>query len=686
MSDAVHDPLAPFRTADNAYQNILFENIRVEHYLPAVREGAARVRANVAAIKAGPAEPGFEDTIVALERANEDLELVAGVYFSLFGAHGTPEHQALADEISPILAELSSDVSLDAGLFARVERVWEKREALGLDPESFRLLEKTWKGFVRNGARLDAERQARLRAIDQELSKLSPQFSQNLLKATNAFQLHLVHEDQLEGLPASVRGAAAHEAKKRGLDGWVVTLHAPSMVPFVTYSERRDLREQLWRAFNTRSYGDDVDNQQILKSIVRLRHERARLLGYEHHGAYVLEERMAETPAAVEGFLERLWSVSRPAAEHELKRLEEFAREECGGPERLLPWDTAFYSEKLKKKLFDFDEEQLRAYFRMEDVIDGLWQVAGKLYGLEFRELSGFSVYHEEVRVYDVSRAGEHVGLLYVDLFPRDTKQGGAWQSTFRDQGLWRGAVRRPHAAIVCNFTPSTPEAPSLLRLDEVTTLFHEFGHALHSLMSECRYQSTGGTSVYWDFVELPSQIMENWVAEKPALDLFAKHHETGEPIPADLVEKVRKVRTFQAGLMSLRQLSFGFLDMAWHGRDPGEVEDVAAFEDRALERTRVLPKIDGTCSSTAFAHIFAGGYSAGYYSYKWAEVLEADAFERFKEEGIFNRETAESFRANVLSRGGSAHPMELFVAFRGRKPDPDALLRREGLLPALDD
>ena len=685
MSDT-HDPLAPFRTADNAYQNILFENIRVEHYLPAVREGVARVRANIQAVKDNPAEPDFENTIVALERSSEDLDQAAGVYFMLFGAHGTPEHQALADEISPILAELDSDVSLDPALFQRVEAVWAKRDQLGLDGEQKRLLEKTWKGFVRNGARLPEDKQARLREIDQELSRLSPQFSQNLLKATNGWHLHLVHEDQLDGLPASVRAAAAHEAKKRSLDGWVVTLHAPSMVPFVTYSERRDLREQVWRAFNTRAYKDDHDNQAILKSVVRLRHERARLLGYAGHAAYVLEERMAETPAGVESFLERIWSVSRPAAEHEVKRLQEFAVEEAGGPERLMPWDFGFYSEKLKKKLYDFDEEVLRAYFRMEDVVDGLWKVAGKLYGLSFEEKPELSVYHEEVKVYDVSRAGEHVGLLYVDLFPRDTKQGGAWQSTLRDQGLSRGEVRRPHASIVCNFTPSTPDSPSLLRLDEVTTLFHEFGHALHSLLSECRYQSTGGTSVFWDFVELPSQIMENWVTEKEALDLFARHHETGEPIPADLVEKVKKVRVFHAGYGSLRQLAYGFLDMAWHGTDPGEVGDVAEFETRVMEKTQVLPKPDGVCASTAFAHIFAGGYAAGYYSYKWAEVLEADAFDRFKEEGIFNRETAESFRANVLSRGGSAHPMELFVGFRGRKPDPDALLRREGLLPALDD
>jgi peptidyl-dipeptidase Dcp len=685
MSQA-QGPLAPFQTADNEYRNILFDRIRVEHYLPAIEEGIARARARVAQIKADPSPADFGNTIVALERSSEDLDLVAGVYFSLFGAHGTPEHQALADQISPLLAELDSDVSLDAELFARVEQVWQRREELGLDPESFRLLEKTWKGFVRNGARLPAEKQVRLRGIDQELSRLSPQFSQNLLKATNGYQLHLVHEDQLAGLPESVREAAAREARKRSLDGWVFTLHAPSMVPFLTYSDCRDLREQVWRAFNSRAYRDEHDNQAVLRDIVRLRHERAELLGYGGHADYVLEERMAERPQAVEEFLERLWRVSRPAAEHEVKRLQEFAAEECDGPERLMPWDFAYYSEKLKKKLYDFDEEALRDYFRLEAVIDGLFAVAGRLFGLEFQERGDLAVYHEEVRVFDVRRAGGHVGLLYIDLFPRETKQGGAWQSTFRDQGLWRGEVHRPHAAIVCNFTPSAPDAPSLLRLEEVTTLFHEFGHALHSLLSECRYQSTGGTSVYWDFVELPSQIMENWVVEKQALDLFARHYETGEPIPADLVEKVKQVRVFQAGWASLRQLAFGFLDMAWHRRDPGAVEDLAAFEDEVLARTQILPKPEGVCSSTAFAHIFAGGYASGYYSYKWAEVLEADAFERFKEEGIFNPETAESFRAHVLSRGNSAHPMELYVAFRGRRPDPDALLRRDGLLPALDD
>jgi peptidyl-dipeptidase Dcp len=674
------DPFAAFQLADNEFQSILFDGIRTEHFLPAIREGIQRTRDKVAAIKADPAEPDFANTILALERANEDLELAAGVYYLLFGAHGTPELHALSDEISPLLAELESDLSLDPVLFARIQAVHGKREGLGLDAESLRLLEKTWLGFTRNGALLPAEQQEKLRAIDQELSTLSPQFSKNVLAATNAYELHLTDEADLAGLPEGVAAAMAHEAKRRGKEGWVATLHAPSMIPFLTYSTRRDLREAIWRAYNSRGLAEGQDNRPLIARIVRLRRDRARLLGYDTHSHYVLQERMARTPEAVHGFLERLWTSARPAAEREVAQVRDFARQQDDLQE-LMPWDFAHYSERLKKHLYDFDEEELRAYFPLDKVLEGMFQVAARLYKLSFTERTDIRGWHEDVRVFQVDRPGQRVGLFYVDLFPRETKQGGAWMTGLRDQGLWRGKPTRPHAAIVCNFTPSTPERPSLLRLDEVRTLFHEFGHALHGLLSDCTYQSMGGTSVYWDFVELPSQIMENWTTEIEGLALISGHWQTGAPVPAELVEKVRALRTFQAGYSCLRQLSFGFLDMAWHGRTDWPQEDLEAFEARELARTRVLPAVPGATTSAAFSHIFAGGYSSGYYSYKWAEVLDADAFEAFLEEGIFNPDTAERFRANILSRGNSAHPMDLYVAFRGRQPDPDALLRRDGLV-----
>ncbi len=674
------DPFAPFQVADDEFKSLVFGGIAVEHYLPAVQEGLQRTRARVEAIKSNSAAPDFQNTIVALERANEDLELVAGVYFLLFGAHGTPELHALSDQISPLLAELESDLSLDPVLFVRIEAVHSQRAGLGLDPESLRLLEKTWLGFTRNGALLPEEKKARLRAIDQELSTISPQFSKNVLKATNAWELHLTDESDLAGLPESALAAMAHEASKRGKEGWVATLHAPSMIPFMTYSARRPLREQMWRAYNSRALGGELDNRPLIRSIVALRQERAKLLGYPTHSHYVLEERMARNPAEVLGFLDRMLAASHQAAERDVAQVREFALKQDDLQE-LRPWDFAYYSEQLKKHLFDFDEEVLRAYFPLERVLEGMFQVAARLYQLDFEERKEISTWHEDVRVFKVSRAGALVGLFYVDLFPRDTKQGGAWMTGLREQGLWRGAPTRPHAGIVCNFTPSSSERPSLLRLDEVRTLFHEFGHALHGLLSECTYQSMAGTSVYWDFVELPSQIMENWTTEHAALALFAGHYLTGEPVPAELTEKVRALRTFQAGYTCLRQLNLGLLDMAWHGKEQNLHEDLEAFELRELERTRVLAPVPGTATSTAFSHIFAGGYSSGYYSYKWAEVLDADAFEAFLEEGLFNPATAERFRANILSRGNSAHPMDLYVAFRGRQPDPEALLRRDGLI-----
>ncbi len=677
MSEA----LRPFQAADNEYKNLVFEHIRVEHYLPAIREALRIARESLGEIKSNRERPDFRNTVEALETSGEDLNLTAGTYFNLFNAHGSPEHHALAGEISSLIAEYESDLSLDEELFERVRTVYDTRGEQDLSPEQSRLTETVYRGFTRNGALLNEADKARLREIDRELATLGPRFSQNELAATNAFELLLKDEAELEGLPVTVREAAAHAARRKGYEqGWLITLQAPSIKPFLTYSARRELREKVLRAQNAKAYGGEYDNQGILKRIVRLRHERARLLGHAGHAEYVLVERMAETPAAVTSFLDRLLEASRPSAEREVRDLRELARE-VDGLEDFQGWDASYYTELLKQRRLKLDEEELRRYFKLENVLEGLFEVAARLYGLSFRRLEGFSVYHEEVAAYDVRLGDRHMGLLYLDLFPRETKQSGAWAASFLSQGLYRGELRRPHVSMVCNFTPSTPERPSLLRYEEVRTLFHEFGHALHALLSECRYQALSGPHVYWDFVELPSQIMENWILDQETLNLFARHYETGETIPPELVTRMRSLRSFMAGYNTLRQLRFGFLDMAWHLEDPGEVEDTEAFEREKLDRTLLFPEIPGSLISSSFSHIFAGGYSSGYYSYKWAEVLDADAFELFKERGIFNREVAESFRVQVLSRGNSAHPMELYLAFRGRKPDPEALLRRCGLL-----
>ena len=672
--------LKPFQPADNQFGNVRFDEIRTEHYLPAVEEALAIAYKNLEALKSNPAEPDFENTVLALESLGEELGLTAGIYFTLFGTSGDEEYQKLAEVLSPKLAKFDSDLSLDAGVFARIQSVYDRRDTLGLNDEQLRLVEEAYSGFARNGARLPEEQQVRLRAIDQELSTLSPQFTQNLLKATAAFVLHLEKEEDLEGIPESARQAAAQEAARRKLEGWAFTLQQPSMQPLMTYSSRRDLREKMYHAHSSRSFRDEYDNQDLILRIVRLRHERAQLLGYNTHAQYTLERRMAQTPEAVMEFLDRLHKPLLEAAKKDLNDLKEIAKR-LDGLDELMPWDIAYYSEKLKQERYELDEEVLRTYFSLEPTLKGMFEVAGRLYGIQFRPQTDLAVYHKDVQVFEVYQDERHLGLLYLDLFPREEKRGGAWCTGYRSQGLFRGELVRPHVAVVCSFTPPTEKSPSLLRLDEVTTLYHEFGHALHTLLSECTYTSLSGSNVFWDFVELPSQVMENWVYERETLDLFARHYETGEPIPAELVERMRKARSFMAGWGGLRQVSFGLLDMGWHNQDPASFKDVPSQEIEAMASTQLLPRVESSNMSCAFAHIFAGGYSAGYYSYKWAEVLDADAFAYFQEQGIFNKETARRFRENVLSRGNTAPPMDLYVAFRGRQPDPDALLRRDGLI-----
>lgn len=672
--------LQPFKNKDQA---VPFDLIKVEHYVPAVEEAIKMAKENVAKIKANPAPADFENTIVALEAASIHADQISTIYSNLEVANADEALQALAKDIYPMLTALSSDISLDAEIFARVKNVYDKRESLNLNLEQTRLLEKTYLSFTRNGALLNAADKEILRQIDQELSVLGPKFSENVLKATNSFEMLLDKKEDVEGLPEGTLEGAAALAKSKGHDGkWMFNLQIPSYLPFMTYAKNRTLREKMWRAFSSKAFKGEFDNQANVLKIVELRDKRAKVLKFTTHADFVLAERMAKNPKTVMDFLNKLLAASKNAGLKDVQELTEFANK-LDGLKEIKPWDVAYYSEKLKEERYAFNEEDLRPYFKLENVVEGVFAHAKKLYGLTFKENKEIPVYHPEVKAYEIyeDASGKYMGLFYTDYFPRETKKGGAWMTQFRSQGLIDGEMKRPHVSIVCNFTQPTPTKPSLLTYDEVRTLFHEFGHALHGMLSECTYPSLSGTNVYWDFVELPSQIMENWVGEKEGLDIFARHYETNEPMPAELIEKLKRSQKFQAGYMSCRQLQFGLMDMAWHSTDPGTIKDVDAFEELATAETRLFPKVDGANSSCSFGHIFAGGYSAGYYSYKWAEVLDADAFEYFKEKGLFNQEVAKKFKDNVLSRGGTEHPMDLYKKFRGREPDPNALLRRDGLI-----
>ncbi|NLW19557.1 MAG: M3 family metallopeptidase [Candidatus Cloacimonetes bacterium] len=678
---------------------IPFDEIKTEHFMPAIEEALKEARAEIEAYKANPAEPDFENSILAMELNGELLNVVAGVYFNLLSAESDAEFKALAPEISSRLAEFSSTISTDPVIFERVKKVWEKevkdqpkpqipkdftdREALK-KAERHRLIDRTYQGFIRGGALLNDEDKKKLTEIAMESSKLSPKFSDNVLAATNAWELHVTDPADVEGMPAGVLAGAAHLAKSKGKDGgWLFNLQPASMIPLLTYCKNRDLRRQAQLAYASRAFRDDFDNQDIIKRTLELRKERAALLGYESHADFVLADRMAESLDTARDFLEKIYDVAYPAAKKEVEEVVAFARE-TDGIEDFQPWDMSYYSNKLKEKLYDYDPEELKPWFKMENVLEGLFTVANRIYGIQVKAVDDIPVWHPDVKTWEVfDRDGSQLGLMYMDLFPRETKRGGAWKTSFQGQGLFSDGMRRPQVAIVASLTPSTEDQPSLLRLDEVRTIFHEFGHALHSLLADGYYQGLSGTSVLWDFVELPSQIMENWVMEEEALNLFARHYETGEPLPKELLDKVIAAKNFQAGLANLNQLRYGMLDFAWHSTPPQEIGDVDEFENKAIQRFQILPPTPGANVSCAFAHIFAGGYSAGYYSYKWAEALEADAWSLFEEKGIFNPEVSEAFRKFILARGNAFHPMDLFVAFRGRKPDPDALLRRDGLMPA---
>ncbi len=659
-----------------------FDKIKTEHYLPAIEKGIEQARKNIDAIKKNPNKPDFKNTIVALESASEDLEQATSIFYNQLSVIGGDDLHELATKIGPINANFSNDVMLDAKLFSRVKSVYDNRNSLNLNAEEYTLLDDTYRGFVRAGALLDDKKKERLREISQELSTLNPAFMQNTIKSAEAFEMIIENESDLAGLPDSAQESAAHAANEKGYYGkWLFTLDYPSFSPFLQYADNRELREKIWRAFSSRAWNDEYDNSNNIKRIITLRKERANLLGFATHADYVLEERMAKSPKTVMEFLEKLKSAYKPAAENDLKQLTEFAKNEHGIDD-LKPWDIGYYSEKLKQKLFNFTSEDFRPYYQLDRVLDGCFNHFSKLFGLKFVQSDKYPTWHKDVKTFEVFNEDDNrfIGTLYGDFHPRSGKNQGAWKTSYRDQGLFHGKIERPVISIVCNFTKPTADKPSLITHGEVTTLFHEMGHAVHALLSDVTYRSHAGTSVLWDFVELPSQLQENWCYEKEMLDSFAKHYKTGEKIPADLIEKLRSSMHFMVGWAGLRQVGLATLDMAWHTCDPDSIDDIAEFEDEATKDTSLFPRLAGP-TSTSFGHIFAGGYSAGYYSYKWAEVLDADTFELFLEKGLYDKKTANSYKYNILSRGGSEKPDILYKRFRGRDADPDALLRREGLL-----
>jgi len=671
--------LSKFNTKHNTAP---FSQIKIEDYIPSFQEGITLAKAEIDAIVNNPEAPTFENTVVAMDYAGDILDRLSSIFFNLNSAETNDEMQKIAQEVSPLLSEFGNDITLNAALFAKVKAVYEQKENLNLTPEQTTLLDKKYKSFSRNGANLPEDKKDQLREIDKELSKLSLQFGENVLAETNAFELHLTNITDLAGLPEGTIEAARLLAKEKEKEGWIFTLDHPSYVPFLTYADNRELRKKMAIAFGARSFqNNEFDNQENVLKIAKLRFERANLLGYKTHAHFVLEERMAQNPEKVFSFLNDLLAKAKPAAQKEFAELAAFAKK-LDGIEQLEKWDGAYYSEKLKQQLFNLDDEKLKPYFQLEKVLNGAFTVAEKLYGLTFTEVFDIDKYHEEVTTYEVRDAQSNlVSIFYADFFPRKGKRNGAWMTSFKSQYVKDGVNERPHISNVCNFTKPTETKPSLLTFNEVTTLFHEFGHGLHGMLANTTYPSLSGTSVFWDFVELPSQIMENWCYEPEALALFANHYETDEIIPIEYVQKIKESASFQEGMATLRQLSFGLLDMAWHGQDPTSVADLKTFETEQFANTQLYPDVKENAMSTAFSHIFQGGYSSGYYSYKWAEVLDADAFEYFQENGIFNAEVATKFKDNVLSKGGTEHPMTLYKRFRGQEPKPEALLKRAGLL-----
>jgi len=659
-----------------------FDKIRNEHYLPAFEQGIAEAKAEIDAIVANTEEPTFENTIEAMEYAGETLNRVANVFFNLMEADTDDEMQQIAEQVSPMLNDYTMYVSLNAPLFEKVKAVYEKKDELGLDKDQLKLLEDNYKSFVRGGANLSDEDKALYSKWSEELSLASLQFSKNVLAATNAYTLHITDEADLAGLPEFVRTMAAETASEKGLEGWAFTLDAPSYSPFLKYSTVRNLRQDIWTAYNTRATSGEFDNREIVKKIVDLRIKIANILGYETYADYALEERMAKNKATVNGFIMELLEPSMEFAKKDVADVYAFAKKNGFEDSKLMPWDFSYWSERYQEAEYSLSAEELKPYFQLESCINAVFGLASRLYGISFTELDNVPVYHEDVKVYEVNDAdGRHLALFYADFFPRASKRGGAWMTEFRGQSIKDGVEYRPFISIVCNFTKPTADAPALITHDELTTFLHEFGHALHGIFAEGRYPSLTGTGVSRDFVELPSQIMENWAFEPEYLNSFAKHYQTGEPIPAELIEKVVAAKNYLAGYSQVRQLHFGYLDMAWHSIAELPAEGTIEFEQKILDPYAVMPSVEGAAFSCSFSHIFSGGYSAGYYSYKWAEVLEADAFSLFKEKGIFNTEVSHSFRENILSKGGTEDEAVIYRNFRGHDPEPQALMEKLGLV-----
>jgi len=667
---------------ETPYNTAPFSKIKTDAFLPAFIKAIESTKNEIDQIVENKATPSFKNTIEALDYSGEQLDRISSIFFNLNAAETNEEIQKIAQEVSPLLTEFSNDVALNTALFERVKHVYNTKESLSLNEEQKTLLDKKYKGFSRNGANLSNDQKEVLRSIDKEQSQLKLTFGEHILAETNRYELLISKLSDLDGLPEGAIEAAKQLAEEKDKKGWLITLDYPSYIPFMTYAKNRALRKKLALAFGQKGFqNDSLDNQDIVLKIVQLRYQRAKLLGYKTHAHFVLEERMAKTPENVGTFLEDLLSKALPAAKKEFEELENFAKN-LDSIDQLEKWDSAYYSEKLKQERFNFDDEQLKPYFKLETVIEGAFKVAQKLFGLQFKQTDTIDTYHKDVMSYEVEDSNQNlVAIFYADFFPRSGKRNGAWMTSFKSQYVKNNTNERPHVSIVCNFTKPTATKPSLLTFNEVTTLFHEFGHALHGMLADTVYPSLSGTSVAWDFVELPSQIMENWCYEKEALALFAKHYETGDSIPMELIDKIKAASTFQQGMQTLRQLSFGLLDMSWHGIDPTEITNVKQHESAAFLETQLFPSVAQNCMSTAFAHIFQGGYSSGYYSYKWAEVLDADAFEYFKENDLFDPEIAAAFKMHILSKGGTQDPLELYVKFRGQKPKTEALLRRSGLL-----
>ncbi len=673
-----------FLPYDTPHGTVPFDKISICHFEPAIMQGIEQHNNEIKAITDNPEQPTFSNTVEAFERSGRLLEHVVTVFENLLSANTNDELQELANKLMPVLSNHYNDVSLNEELFARIKTVYNNRTNETLDVEQNKLLDDTYKGFARGGANLPEADKKTLRELSESLSLLSLQFSNNLLKDTNAYKLNLTDRAQISGLPDGIVEAAAETASEGGQSGWTFTLNAPSYVPFMTYADDRNLRRTLYMAYNTRcTHGDAQDNMDTVRQIVNRRMQLAQLLGYKTYADYALENRMAHDSQSVYRLLDQLLEAYMPTATDEVKAVQALARELEGDDFELMPWDWSYYSHKLKERKFNIDNEKLRPYFELGNVINGVFGLATRLYGITFKENKDIPVYHPDVRAYDVTDTdGTFLAVLYTDFHPRAGKQSGAWMTSYKGQWIdaSSGANSRPHVSLVMNFTKPTKDKPALLTFDEVTTFLHEFGHSLHGMFANTHYASLSGTNVYWDFVELPSQFMENFASQKEFLCTVARHYKTGELIPDQLVQALKDSENFNVAYACIRQVSFGLLDMAWYTRTLPFDGDVMAYEQEAWKRAQLLPRVEGTCMSTQFSHIFAGGYAAGYYSYKWAEVLDADAFALFKQSGLFNAEVAASFRDNILSRGGTEDPMTLYKRFRGQEPTIDALLERNGL------